>query len=407
MKGGEILKNKIFKKVYASIAGFVLLMMTIVSVENYSLPENFYVLKGEKIEFNSEVISINQNNIISASVNSGGITSKTSYELFGFIPIKNVSVTEAEEQKVDVCGCLFGIKMLSDGAIVVDVTGVETDGGYATPAKDAGIETGDIIKSVNGVQIKGNSDFVNEINKSGENAAQLVVLRDGKEMNLTITPAKNASDGTYKTGMWVKDSTAGIGTLTFIENDGVFAGLGHGITDNESKVLIPIESGDIEGVTLLGFTKAQSGKAGQLQGYFSSNGAIGEAKSNLETGVYGKLFENSGFNGTETPVAFKQEVKKGPAQILATIDSSGPQLYDIEIEDINYSDSRLTKNLQIRVTDQNLLQKTGGIIQGMSGSPILQNGKLVGAVTHVFLNDPERGYGIFAETMVEEAKKVS
>ena len=198
-----------------------------------------------------------------------------------------------------------------------------------------------------------------------------------------------------------RDSTAGIGTVTFYNpENGLFGGLGHGICDVDTNSLMPMKNGDIVPVTISGVTKGQKGAAGELRGYFSSNQAIGNLFINSDEGVYGQL-DASPVEQQALPVAMKQEVKEGPAQILTTVADGEPQYYNVTIESIEYKNSSRVKNLVVLVTDEVLLEKTGGIVQGMSGSPIIQNGKIVGAVTHVFLNDPTRGYGIFAENMVE------
>ena len=182
--------------------------------------------------------------------------------------------------------------------------------------------------------------------------------------------------------------------------NGLFGGLGHGICDIDTNSLMPMKNGDIVPVTISGVTKGQKGAAGELRGYFSSNQAIGNLFINSDEGVYGQL-DVSPVEQQALPVAMKQEVKEGPAQILTTVADGEPQYYNVTIESIEYKNSSRVKNLVVLVTDEVLLEKTGGIVQGMSGSPIIQNGKIVGAVTHVFLNDPTRGYGIFAENMVE------
>ena len=199
----------------------------------------------------------------------------------------------------------------------------------------------------------------------------------------------------------MRDSTAGIGTITFYNPEtGAFGGLGHGICDTDTTELMPLLNGEIVPVTISGVTKGQKGSPGELKGYFASNESVGTLSANVEEGVYGNL-DTAPAGSTPLKAAMKQEVKAGAAQILTTIDGSGPQYYDIQVESIDYHENQSSKNMVIHVTDSALLEKTGGIVQGMSGSPIIQNGKIVGAVTHVFVNDPTRGYGIFAENMLE------
>ena len=204
----------------------------------------------------------------------------------------------------------------------------------------------------------------------------------------------------------MRDSTAGIGTVTFYNpTNSAFAGLGHGICDIDTAEIMPLGSGDIVPVTISGVVKGEKGKAGELRGYFSSDVPVGSLEANVEAGVYGTL-NSAPVNREALKVAMKQEVKTGPAKVLTTIDGGEPRYYDIQIESVNYKNHAMSKNLVICVTDPDLLAKTGGIVQGMSGSPIIQDGMLVGAVTHVFVNDPTKGYGIFAENMMSVSQSV-
>ena len=206
--------------------------------------------------------------------------------------------------------------------------------------------------------------------------------------------------------MWVRDSTAGIGTLTFYDQKSqCFGGLGHGICDADTYELMPLRTGDILPVTISGVTKGMRGTPGELRGYFSDDEAIGSLGANTSCGVFGMLEQEP--VGTVTQIGLKQSVQTGEVQILTTIDNEGPKYYSAVLESINYHGDQEGKNFVLRITDSKLLEKTGGIVQGMSGSPIIQNGKLIGAVTHVFVNDPTRGYGIFAENMLNQSNTVS
>ena len=211
----------------------------------------------------------------------------------------------------------------------------------------------------------------------------------------------------YKIGVWVRDSSAGIGTMTFYDNDtGCFAGLGHGICDSEAGTILPLLSGDIVTAEINGLTKSTTGSAGSLRGYFADDNAIGTILTNSERGVFGKA-EKAPIDNLEIPIAWKQNVHTGEAKVLSTIDGSEPKYYNIWIENVSRNDNQETKNMVIHVTDGELLDTAGGIVQGMSGSPIIQDGKLIGAVTHVFVNDPTRGYAIFAENMYESVNEIA
>ena len=321
--------------------------------------------------------------------------------LFNTIPIKTVHVDVTEPLMLVPCGTPFGIKMFTNGVVVVGMSDIDSESGKTNPATEAGLKIGDIITNVNGETVNENEEVSKAIQDCNGEPLVLTVKRDTETLEISLNPVKSSQDGSYKGGLWVRDSTAGIGTVTFYNpENGLFGGLGHGICDVDTNSLMPMKNGDIVPVTISGVTKGQKGAAGELRGYFSSNQAIGNLFINSDEGVYGQL-DASPVEQQALPVAMKQEVKEGPAQILTTVADGEPQYYNVTIESIEYKNSSRVKNLVVLVTDEVLLEKTGGIVQGMSGSPIIQNGKIVGAVTHVFLNDPTRGYGIFAENMVE------
>jgi stage IV sporulation protein B len=296
--------------------------------------------------------------------------------------------------------------MFTNGVVVVGLADIKTDVGNFNPASEAGLKAGDIILSINGKTAGSNIDVEKAVENSGGKPVAMTVTRDGQKFSVSVQPIRSESDGLYKIGLWVRDSTAGIGTLTFYDPSGnCFAGLGHGICDADTGQLMPLLSGDIVPVTISGVTKGVKGTPGELRGYFSDDASIGSLGANVQTGVYGLM--KSPLQGKPVKIAMKQDVQTGSAQICATINGCTPKTYQIEIEKIDYREGVESKNLVLHVTDPQLLAQTGGIVQGMSGSPIIQNGKLVGAVTHVFVNDPTRGYGIFAENMLTESKSIA
>ncbi len=295
-------------------------------------------------------------------------------------------------------GTAFGIKLFSDGVIVASLSEVYTASGPVCPAKDSGIRPGDYLLEANGQELLHNADVARIIGQSAGDPVVLTLRREEKTFQATVTPV--VSEGSFKTGMWIRDSAAGIGTLTFCDPEtGAFAGLGHGICDMDAGGVISLKSGEPAPITLCGIIKGQRDEPGQLRGYFSSEEALGTLSANNETGVYGQLWEIPA--GEALEVLSRDKVHEGAAQLMVTLDDSGPAFYEAEIEEIGRRDEQ-TRNLVVRVTDPVLLERTGGIVQGMSGCPILQDGKLAGAVTHVFTKDPTRGYGIFAETMCRE-----
>ncbi|HCB65699.1 MAG TPA: SpoIVB peptidase [Ruminococcaceae bacterium] len=325
-------------------------------------------------------------------------------ELFGFVPIKTVTVQQADTVMLAPCGTPFGIKMFTDGVLVVGMSNLETDMGSANPAKDAGLEIGDILCTLDGQKVTSNEDVSRIVSSSGGRQIACTYRRDGEYRSTFLTPLQSRAGTTYRIGIWVRDSTAGIGTLTYCNiSKKTFAGLGHGVCDVDTGKLMPLMSGEIVDVSINEIVKGKPGSPGELRGIFLEDSLLGELTDNCETGVFGDLQADcSGLS--EIPAAFSQEVMEGPAQILTTISGNTPQHFDIVIDKVSFSQSNLSKNLVIRITDPVLLEKTGGIIQGMSGSPIIQNGKLVGAVTHVLVNDPTRGYGIFIENMLDAAE---
>ena len=298
------------------------------------------------------------------------------------------------------CGEPFGIKLRMDGAMVVGMERIETASGQRCPAQEAGIQTGDLIQSVDGMAIDSNQSLQEAIAESDGTPVTVTLTRSGETCTVTLTPAYAADDNCYEAGIWVRDSSAGIGTITFYEPEsGSFGGLGHPICDADTGDILPFGSGEAAAVTISQVTKGISGCAGMLQGSFSDDAPLGELLCNNRCGVFGTLYHNPSAEEA-IPMALKQEIQTGAAQILCTVSGDTPKAYDITLEEIDYSGTDSTRNMTVCITDPELLEVTGGIVQGMSGSPILQNGKLVGAVTHVFVDDPTRGYGIFCENMV-------
>ncbi len=327
--------------------------------------------------------------------------------LFGIIPVTSVEAVETERKYVNVGGSLVGIKIYTEGLLVVDVQDVDTINGFVNPGEDCGIRKGDIITHVNDEIIKSVSDFSQRVALSeGENIS-LTVKRDDNTLFYSLKPSFSESEGKYRCGLWLKDSTAGIGTLTFTDPEtNMFASLGHAIYDSDTKTVLTVSDGDILSANVNGCEKGNKGQTGQIKGTFCSDD-FGDILENNEFGVYGICEEYKINNNTLFPVAGQSEIKTGDAQIISTVSDSGTKVYDIEIEKINYASEKQSRSMVIKVTDEELIEQTGGIIQGMSGSPIIQNGMFVGAVTHVFLNDPTRGYGIFAETMIDTAESIN
>lgn len=323
-------------------------------------------------------------------------------KLFGVLPVKTVSLTTMEPAEVMVGGEPFGIRMLMAGAMVVSLGDVTTLGGMRCPAAEAGIAVGDVIQAVDGEQISGNADLQAAVSESGGQAVSVTFLRDGLRQTVSVTPAFSSVHGCYQTGMWVRDSTAGIGTVTYYlpaENGNLrFAGLGHPVCDPDTGEQIPLASGEVLRAVVTDVLAGSAGRAGELRGRYDTKTAMGTLLSNTASGVFGILHEQPHSARPTMPLGYQQDVRLGEAEIYTTVTGDIPSAYTVEIEEIHGNAAGM-RNLVVHITDADLLAKSGGIVQGMSGSPIVQNGRLVGAVTHVFVRDPTRGYGILAENM--------
>lgn len=313
-------------------------------------------------------------------------------------------IANVPQERICVGGIPFGVKFLSQGIIIVGFTEIETENGIETPAYDAGLRVNDVITEVNGEPVKTSMDLLQVVEKA-EDVLEITYLRDGSENTVCFLPSLCVKDGKRKTGMWIRDTTAGIGTVTYIKPEtGEFGGLGHGICDTETGELLEMNRGTVVDVQISGVLKGIPGTPGELKGYFSSERA-GVLLRNTLCGVYGVLLEmpESIRSETEIEIGTRETVREGEATLCCTLDDNGPHEYSILIDKIN-RESRDNRSFSITVTDPQLIDKTGGIVQGMSGSPIIQDGKLIGAVTHVLVNDPTQGYGIFIENMLDTNK---
>lgn len=369
-----------------------------------TLPDSYYVRQDSSLELSTAFpVKVHpvEKSITAAAAKGTG--SAAELRLFGIIPVKTVSVSPVSAVSLVPGGEAFGIRMLMDGIMVVGFGDVSTISGGCCPGEDAGLMEGDIIREVNRHPVKSTEDF-RQLTSSG-GTMTLTVLRGDSLLSLELEPAFSCEANCCQTGLWVKDSAAGIGTMTYCEpQTGKFGGLGHPICDPDTGEQIPLSSGEANAVTVSGVIPGQAGTPGQLQGYFSAQSPMGTLTLNSRCGVFGTL-DMPVDASDAVPLALKQEIVTGDAEIISTADDNTPQHYKIRIRSLDYTDE--TRNMVIEITDPELLSRTGGIVQGMSGSPILQNGKLVGAVTHVFVDDPTSGYGIFAETMYDVTRSMA
>ncbi|MFR1233500.1 MAG: SpoIVB peptidase [Evtepia gabavorous] len=297
----------------------------------------------------------------------------------------------------------MGIKLFAQGVLVVGLSDITTDQGLASPARACGLQEGDVITHINDAQVSSIEEVQTILQDLEGQEMELTVLRDEESQEVTTRAAQCSTGGACKLGAWIRDSMAGIGTLTFVDPEtGLFGTLGHGINDVDTAVLMKLQSGAITPASVAGVVKGVNGRPGELRGAFSSSQDLGTLYANTESGVFGHLQDPGTFTGTPVPVATAEEVHTGQATILANVAGTEVEEYTVEILKV-YSNTSDTRDLMLRVTDPRLLEKTGGIVQGMSGSPILQDGKLVGAVTHVLIDHADRGYGILAQNMLDQA----
>ncbi len=317
-------------------------------------------------------------------------------------PEKEKTDTESQNQgvyeRVALGGYPVGLKLYADGVIVVGTESVDTSTGQVNPAAVAGLKTGDIIKKVNGEDVNTNYQVSRYIEKSQGDELQFQILRGDETLSVTFKAAFSVSEGKYKAGLWIRDSSAGIGTVTFCTQDGAFASLGHAVCDIDTKEVLPISQGTSTDVNITGITKGSTAATGEICGVLEQS-ETGDVLYNGSLGVYG-IFDNPP-QGELYEIAAPEQIETGTATVYTTVENGVLTQFEVEILSIDFSADE-NKNLVLKVRDKALLDKTGGIIQGMSGSPIVQNGRIVGAVTHVFLNDPTGGYGIFASTMYEK-----
>lgn len=391
---------KIFDGVFSLLCAVI---FTFVFIGDKTLPDNIISYNSEVNDFSSFYSFVD--NEKTQSVDYQGVSAqKTTLKLLGTIPVKDVGITDKPSGTVFVSGEAFGIKLYTDGVIVVGTKDVELDGKTVNPSKEAGICVGDVIISINGINVYSSDDVIDAINNNNGLDYRIKVKRDGRYKNFTLKPVYSNKEGCYKAGMWVRDSTAGIGTVTFYnKQSGMFAALGHQINDVDTNEIMPLLEGEAVGATVTGVQSGNKNTAGSLCCRFEDY-TVGRLMENTSCGIYGSYTSVSD-KTKEYTVAAAQEVKKGSAQIISTVDGNSPQTYDIEIVKVNYKGDG-EKDIVFKVKDDKLIEKTGGIVQGMSGSPIIQNNKLVGAVTHVIVDNPKKGYGIFAQTMYEKSNNV-
>ena len=401
--------KKFIKFVFCMFFVFCSIIFTSVYLMSNTVEKNYKVNRGGELQIDSLIpVTAVYNGVKMSQSNqnhSVGDSFKVDLKIFGVIPFSTANVEVVDSMHVAVLGNPFGMKIYTDGVLVIEATDVNTPSGNINPAISAGIKIGDYIKTVNGQKISCNEELSQKVTESNGNSLSVEVLRAGETMRFNVIPIFDSSAGTYRIGIWVRDSSAGVGTLTFYSPaNGIICGLGHGICDSDTETLLDVDKGELVGASILSVEKGSAGNPGALKGKFTYD-SIADIQLNCENGVYGFAKQKiSTPNLTE--IALKQEVYDGDAQILCTVSGDTPKLYSCTVKKSNSNRSN-TQNLIVTVTDPELIENTGGIVQGMSGSPILQDGKLIGALTHVLVKDSLTGYGIYAENMLETAESVA
>ena len=399
---------------------FVILFLLVVYmyVCNISmLPNNIILMQGEALNLNT-ILGINiknssLSNAITASSNlNNSIAENTGkmeleLDLFNLFPVKDVTVNVIPKTKVVPLGKTIGMRLYTEGVLVVGMSEIEGK----KPYENSGIETGDKIVEVNNVEIKSTDELIQCVNSANGSSVEVKYINNKNEEEVAnITPAKTA-ENEYKLGLWVRDAAAGVGTVTFYEpQTGEFGALGHGINDVDTYELIDIANGEIVTTNIIDIVKGEKGSPGEIRGIIEGERTIGNVSKNTSFGVYGNMLDTTSLNinkESELEVANRSEIKLGKAEIMCELENGKVEKYEIEIQKIFLDNNSDNKSMLIKVTDEELIEKTGGIIQGMSGAPVIQNGKFIGAVTHVLVNDPQMGYAIFGDLMIKQMREVN
>lgn len=414
-----VVKNKFIKKLSLSLLITAIISFALIY---FSIPSNIKLIEGQTKnlfvgianasidEESVNVLNISENTVSeNIQTDFGTIeinpiqsgTAKIDMSILG-VPVKSVSVNVSPEIKLVPVGKAVGVTVDTNGILVLGTGYVNKDTNEVCQPSKGVLKTGDLITHVNGEKITQKEELI-EIVESSTGSLNISIVRNGETLQETLTPIISTEDGKQKIGAWVRDCTQGIGTLTYYnpQTKG-FGALGHGVYDIDTKSLLSIKDGKITETIISGIKKGEKGIPGELSGETDDTKVIGEIYQNTECGLYGKIYsENVDFTEQEAlPIATKENIKEGKAYILTNISGNKVEKYEINIESIDINTSNPSKCMIIRITDEKLLSQTGGIIQGMSGSPIIQDNHIIGAVTHVFVNDPTKGYGIFIENML-------
>ena len=398
---------------YKKILTVLSVLIVYIYVCNISmLPDNITLMQGETLNLNTIFgIKLNSSKTPQPSSNLNNKTVENvgkldlSLDLFDIFSVKDVTVNVIPKTKVIPVGKAIGMKMYTEGVLVVGMSEIEGE----KPYQGSGIEAGDTIIEINNTKINNTNELIQCVNSSKGQELEIKYISDDEEKIASIQPTKTSNDE-YKLGLWVRDAAAGVGTLTFYEpSTKKFASLGHGINDVDTYELINIANGELVTTNIVDIVKGEDGKPGEIRGSIDNVKTIGNISKNTNFGVYGNVTNVSNLKLDkleEMEVANRSEIKQGKAEIWCELENGKIGSYEIEIQKIFKKNNKNNKSMLIKVIDEELLEKTGGIIQGMSGAPIIQNGKFIGAVTHVLVNDSKTGYAVFADLMIKQMREV-
>ncbi len=397
------------KKLNFILIIFILFLLYIYVSCIFSIPKEIILLNGESLNLKTlygmkitETAKTSNNNL---NVSNAEIS------LFGKISLKNINITTIEDMSVVPIGKIIGLKLYTNGVLIVGMSEIEDKNNILNkPYENSNIEEGDTILKINETEIEDIDNLKKVVNSSNGKNLELTLLRNGNVITTSIVPTQT-NEKEYKLGLWVKDAATGVGTMTFYEPESkVFAVLGHGITDSDTDSLISIDTGELVTSKVISLKKGESENPGEIKGTIINGQKIGEVEKNTKFGVYGKLTNPTALNidtSKALKIALRDEIEEGEAKILCSLDDSNiAKEYSIQIEKIYRDNDYNNKSMLIRVTDKELINKTGGIIRGLSGAPIIQNGKFIGAITNVLVSNPEIGYAIFGDLMVKEINAI-
>ena len=411
-----------------ALVGVVILLIVPIVVAYFYIPSNIIIRVGEEHLFNFELplkVQIVQDDKLTVKdiIKETDITNYFNLDspfcitmreegradmtvsLFGVLPIKTVGVEAVRYEELIPSGEIAGIKVNTDGILVLGIGEFESNEGKVSPCKGI-IEKGDLIQACNNTSIKTKEDLKECVEQSKDEILRFKLIRQGDKREVEIIPIYCKNEGANKIGLWIKDSTQGIGTVTYIDpKSGKFGALGHGIAEQSTGRIVPVKDGELMNANIVDIKKGEKGNPGEISGTidYANTNKIGDITQNNALGIYGTVtvdkVKSEAF--APMPIAFQDEINEGPATILASLTPEGAKEYEVDIQKVSKYSSEPSKSMVIKIVDEELLTITNGIIQGMSGSPIMQDGKIIGAITHVFVNDPTRGYGIFIENMLD------